>query len=233
MLVKSFRRKLGCGNFVAKSIISRFAESGDYEGLSKWQLDHVRRLNHDRDWGFIEKDFPGLPNLSRLRGSEIPILVFVLADQRDCTSLQRTFNESWDLSSAKLNRKWRWDGLTSDQLSLRYFDDTANHNSMYWVALDQDGMSETELSKFQFENNCEEEIFFAGPECMILATLDPMWFRGRGIVRLRGYRFGPSGQNWQNTPSLFLREEQGRMVLELSVYVANLDSKSPTVRLIS
>lgn len=143
--------------------------------LPEQQLEHVRQLNKQRDWGFEDSDFPSIPEDIQLHGDEVLLLCVSLRAQRGKSALQRTFEELWYLSEAPTDyTKWRWDELKSDSKHLRQAPGYKHTPGIRWVVFNPNayhGKSpEAALKQSKIDN-----VQLAGLEVLMAVLLFPTW----------------------------------------------------------
>ncbi len=202
------------------------------------QLERVKQLNQERDWGFAEADFPEVPQDVTLNEGEVLLLATYLSPQRGKQSgLRRTLEELWDLIGLSGYDKSRWEGLRSDAKHLRLAPGHDYRPGVRWVVFNPNayhGLSpESALARAT-----EDNVQLAGLEVLMALVQFPDWAtRWDGSTNpypwLSGLQFNwdDSSTPWSRVP--YLRRWDGIRRLRFSTdWASNADSSwgSPSVR---
>lgn len=210
-------------------------------GVPSWyispsaQLERVKRLNVERQWGFSESDFPSVPEDFRPRtDTEVLLLVVYLPKRGKQSGPQRTFDELWQLTEAPNGyTKWRWEELKSDSEHLRLAPGYDHIPGIRWVAFDPNayrGKSpKTALQSLSGDTR------LAGTEVLMAALLFPGWassWNGTDspCPNLSGLQFYWN-TDWSDVPCLSRWDDYRQLGLSAN-WADNADSgwASPSVR---
>jgi len=150
--------------------------------LSTWyvsperQLERVKQLNAEREWGFTESDIPSIPeNFTPRTATEVLLLAVYLPKKGKVSGLQRTFDELWQLIKAPQGlTKYRWDELKSDSKHLRSAPGHSHKPGIRWVAFDPNtyrAKSPEQALKLSEQDNVQ----LAGVEILMAELLFQSW----------------------------------------------------------
>jgi hypothetical protein len=103
------------------------------------QLDRVRQLNAERDWGFADAHFPAVPSVKQ-SGTEVLLLAVYLPGKDGAWDVQRTFNEHLAVIQQQQDASGRTfcPYVKSDRKHLRRFSPTWHEPrpGLRWVLYD-------------------------------------------------------------------------------------------------
>lgn len=176
------------------------------------QLEMIKRLNHERDWGFTEKDFVSLGEAPDWPAGRLSVVILDVS----LNSVQETFETAWELVKTTQPSSWRWAGLQSDSDHLRLLSGK-HQRGLQWQVVD--------LGVNQNRNPEEVRNISTSPSSAILwmAYYSPKWIQsmnGKDIpfVWIPGYEVTIPGttQDWHDVPSL--NRNAGERQIKLNAY---------------
>jgi hypothetical protein len=106
------------------------------------QLERVRAINVQCEWGFAESDFPAVPIFTPRSSTEVLLLAVYLSQMGTVGGVQRTFDEHIAVIESQLRdvsyEYWRAEGIESDRNHLRLFGTARSEPrpGLRWVAYD-------------------------------------------------------------------------------------------------
>jgi hypothetical protein len=162
------------------------------------QLEMVKILNGQRDWGFTEEDFIQLGQVP-IWPDHSSLTVAIL--EVSLNTVQQTFDTAWDLAANKQSDKWRWEHLKSDTDHLRLLAGQ-NQRGLKWRVVD--------LGANQDRKPIDVRTPETSPAAAILwmAYYSPAWVQAMNgndvpFVWITGYEAcTPGAQSWQGVPAL-------------------------------
>jgi len=171
------------------------------------QIERMRRLNSEREWGFADTDFPAIPSNVQLSATEVLLLAVYLPDEGETTGTQRTFDEHVAIIRQQLRKDYHClqnIGVRSTPDRLRLHKTREHRPGLCWVAYSYAAYSNPEdpspLGLWEAETGG-----LAASEVLSAIMLFPEYGRSIGErgINLPGYQNLLLDSAWNNC--LFVR----------------------------
>lgn len=140
------------------------------------QLEAVKYLNTTRGWGFIDADFPSVPENVTLASTELLSLAIYLPKKGRMGGLQRTVKELWALAPSTIGdfAKWLGSELKTDSKHLRLARGSWRPG-IRWVVIDLAAYAGKSPKNALETISVSDSYQPAGVELLALLLLQPDW----------------------------------------------------------